>query len=101
MAGYEVIREKLPREELLGQLAEECCELGQAAMKLRRALDGANPTPVTVAEAEARVLEEAADVLLCLELAGDYPGEYIASPEILRGMWEKLERWGKRLEGKK
>lgn len=35
----------LPREKILAQLAEEASELAQAALKLRRALDGTNPTP--------------------------------------------------------
>lgn len=35
----------LPREEILAQLAEEASELAQAALKLRRALNGTNPTP--------------------------------------------------------
>jgi hypothetical protein len=39
----------LGREELLGQLSEECCELGQAAQKVRRAMKGT--TPVRLEEA--------------------------------------------------
>lgn len=35
----------LPEEELLAQLAEECSEAAKAALKLRRARDGVNPTP--------------------------------------------------------
>lgn len=35
----------LPEAEVLAQLAEEVAELAQAALKLRRALDGTNPTP--------------------------------------------------------
>lgn len=37
----------LPEEELLAQLAEECSEAAKAALKLRRARDGVNPTPVS------------------------------------------------------
>lgn len=37
----------LSREELLAQLAEECSEAAQAALKLRRAGSGENPTPVS------------------------------------------------------
>ena len=40
----------LPKTEILAQLAEEASELAQAALKLRRALDGTNPTPKSVAE---------------------------------------------------
>lgn len=35
----------LPKTEILAQVAEEASELAQAALKLRRALDGTNPTP--------------------------------------------------------
>ena len=59
------IIETLGTEELLAQLAEEAAELGKAALKLRRALDGKNPTPVSPAEALRNVREEMADVLLC------------------------------------
>ena len=37
----------LPEEELLAKLAEECSEAAKAALKLRRARDGVNPTPVS------------------------------------------------------
>ncbi len=41
----------LPEEELLAQLAEECSEAAKAALKLRRARDGVNPTSVSEEEA--------------------------------------------------
>lgn len=44
----EKIKQHIPQDELLAQLAEECAELSQAALKLRRALTGINPTSVTV-----------------------------------------------------
>lgn len=40
----EKIKQHIPQDELLAQLAEECAELSQAALKLRRALTGINPT---------------------------------------------------------
>lgn len=52
----------LPKTEILAQLAEEASELAQAALKLRRALDGTNPTPKSVAECEANLIEELADI---------------------------------------
>lgn len=48
----------LPKTEILAQLAEEASELAQATLKLRRALDGTNPTPKSVAECEANLIEE-------------------------------------------
>lgn len=49
------ISDILPKTEILAQLAEEASELAQAALKLRRALDGTNPTPKSVAECEANL----------------------------------------------
>ena len=61
------IRDFLSNKEILCQLAEEAAELSQAALKLRRALDGKNPTPKSVARCKSELNEEIADVLLCLE----------------------------------
>ena len=66
----------LPKTEILAQLAEEASELAQAALKPRRALDGTNPTPKSVAECEANLMEEFADInnavdALCDALFGD------------------------------
>lgn len=47
---------------MLRQLAEECCELAQASLKLVRAVKG--ETPVSVVDARAAFLEEYADVTL-------------------------------------
>lgn len=81
----------LPKTEILAQLAEEAAELAQAALKLRRALDGTNPTPVSEAEAGAALIEELSDVALCCKLLDVRPSYYT--------MQNKLGRWKKRLEG--
>ena len=81
----------LPLEELLDGLAEECCELGQAALKLRRVFDGTNPTPKTEEEAIDRFEEEIADVYLYLEQI-DYSSAHVS--EI---MVQKRNRWERRL----
>jgi transcriptional regulator with XRE-family HTH domain len=52
---------------VLEQLAEECAELGQAALKLARKMRGENPTPKTQDELLENLTEEVADVLLCIE----------------------------------
>lgn len=52
--------------EWLSQTAEEAAELSQAANKLRRAYKGLTPVPPE--EACYRLAEEAADVLVCLEI---------------------------------
>lgn len=56
---------KLGVEEILSQLSEECCELAQAAQKVRRVLHGT--TPVSMDDAEAMLEEEAGDVMLLLD----------------------------------
>lgn len=56
----------LPKTEILAQVAEEASELAQAALKLRRALDGTNPTPKSVEECRKAFEEEYADVVNCI-----------------------------------
>lgn len=92
----EVIREKLPVGELLCQLAEEANEMGKAALKLRRAITGINPTPVTVQEAYDNLLEEIGDVNNSLEALG-YDGSLDRVRASLAAN-EKLHRWADRLE---
>ena len=62
------IREQLGTPELLTQLAEESAELAQAALKHRRALTGDNPTPTSAAKTAANLVEEMADVELCISM---------------------------------
>lgn len=90
----EYIQGQLPRGELLCQLAEEASELSKAALKLRRAEDGTNPTPVTVEEAMENLTEEIGDVLLALDvLEIDY-----LDPKLDSAWKKKLTRWAERLE---
>lgn len=78
--------------ELLAGLAEECSELAQAALKLRRVLDGTNPTPKPREEAEADLLEEIADVTLYIStIQIDYS-------KVSDIMMTKQARWRDRLE---
>ena len=91
----EKIKQHLPQDELLAQLAEECAELSQAALKLRRALTGINPTPVTAEEARANLIEEIADVY-------NVSGFLLETEDFLKIydiVQQKRERWLKRLEG--
>ena len=87
------IRQTLPAAELLAQLAEDCSELAQAALKLRRVYDGTNPTPKPSQEAFADIEEEIADVSLCLQVLGFELGLDEYEEMITR----KLDRWGFRL----
>lgn len=89
-----VIREYLGAAEILAQLAEECAELAQAALKYRRVLTGDNPTPVKAPEAIEHLIEEMADVETCISL--------LATPENDKKRLEirkfKTARWMTRLQ---
>ena len=62
-----LVKEKCAPDYLLRQIAEECAELAQAALKLIRSRNG--ETPVRVEVAMRKYLEELADVLTMTELA--------------------------------
>lgn len=80
--------------ELLAGLAEECAELAQAALKLRRCYDGTNPTPADEDEQYEKLLEEIGDVELYLD-------QLSINRNVIQDYKQmKLERWQKRLEGK-
>lgn len=96
----------LPKTEILAQLAEEASELAQAALKLRRALDGTNPTPKSVEECEENLTEEIADInnairALCDAWFGD---ELDSECEFWDAELEiedsKYKRWLSHLEAK-
>jgi NTP pyrophosphatase (non-canonical NTP hydrolase) len=82
----------LPICELLAGLAEECSELAQAALKLRRCYDKTNPTPADPDKQYETFLEEIGDVELYLDQL------YINREVIKAYKAFKLERWKNRLE---
>lgn len=65
--------EKCGEDYLLRQLAEECAELAQAALKVIRTRHG--ETPVTPEEARGKLLEEIADVMVMMDLVIDSDDE--------------------------
>ena len=74
------ILETIGEPAVLEQLAEECTELAQAALKLSRILREENPTPVSRKEARKQ------DVMNCLYVHGNVGLNY-----------EKLKRWEDRI----
>lgn len=83
----------LPLATRLIQLSEECVECAQAALKLFRAING--DTPVTQMDAKEHLIEEIADVSVCMTALHDVAplsdvGEIIA---------EKAQRWEQRING--
>ena len=102
MTDLEYIAENLSEEDILCQIAEEAAELAQAALKLRRAITGTNPTPVTEDEALHNLYEEITDVSLAEKVYFEKnKHEHLlgASGLISNG---KAYRWAQRIkEGKK
>lgn len=86
----EYLRTRLGAAVLYDQLAEECTELAQAALKQSRQIRGINPTKMEQVDIVRNVDEEVNDVLLCLDVLG-------LSPDI-RMSTAKLDRWTKRVE---
>lgn len=64
--------ERLGAAAALELLAEECAELGHAALKRARILRGENPTPESAEEAEEKLREELADVTALAEECMDF-----------------------------
>lgn len=95
---YTRVGDILPPTEILAQMAEEASELAQAALKLRRAISGKNPTPKSIAECRKALLEEYADVLTCVRVFDEYEEDFFRGAEDVSD--EKYERWIKRLEGR-
>ena len=87
----------LPKTEILAQLAEEASELAQAALKLRRALDGTNPTPKSVEECRKAFEEEYADVIVCISALDCSPEWY---EDVTAMIHAKSTRWLSRLKAK-
>lgn len=68
--GERKILECIGYPALLEQLAEECAELGKAALKLARIARKENPTPVKKEEALENLREEYTDVVQCARELG-------------------------------
>lgn len=80
---------------MLEQLAEECSELAQAALKLARKMRGDNPTPVSIDECRRNVLIEYADVDVCIAELTTRPwwsDDFVADTEDF-----KMNRWRSRI----
>ena len=80
---------------MLEQLAEECSELSQAALKLARKYRGENPTPKSEMECIDSLTEETADVLLIL----DQLKSIIADERVKDIKAQKMVRWKLRMGG--
>lgn len=90
--GERKILECIGYPALLEQLAEECAELGKAALKMARIFRRENPTPVTREDAEIALIEEYTDVVQCAQELG-------LKPDLVE-MKEKKERFFERWENR-
>lgn len=95
--SLDIVRDHLDQEEILTHFAEEAAEMAQAALKLRRAYTGVNPTPISAKDAYQGLLEEIADVSNCIAALGFDRG--IDRMTVSRIASEKMTRWAARLEG--
>jgi transcriptional regulator with XRE-family HTH domain len=98
MTEIKYIRDKLPRTEILAAVAEEASELAQAALKLRRACNGDNPTPKKTWVCAAEFDEEVSDLINTLIAHYGEQLEYETVGSLKNQ--EKLERWVQRLKTK-
>ena len=88
--------EKIGVSALLEQTAEECCELAHACLKMARKLRDENPTPRQIEDIRDELVEEMADVELCL-IELDKAG-IIDCDEVLSVCEYKEKRWHDRLD---
>ena len=92
---FEAIAGKYGKEYMLRQLAEECSELSQAALKYIRA--ARKETPMRIDEAIEHLTEEIADVRLTIDavLVTVLPERDVDDVQAIKE--QKLDRWKKRL----
>lgn len=94
------ISDYLSTSDLMCQLAEECSELAQAALKLKREMEGTNPPQESILECWESLEEEMADVDLVMgELLS--AGNGLCIERLVDIRIDKRERWLKRLRGEK
>lgn len=90
-SDFDVIR-MLGEPALMEQLAEECSELAQAALKMARKERGENPTPETLGECFKALIAGMANVQLCIWVVETSRGLDLRC----RCNW-KREQWAKRI----
>ena len=85
----------LEQEDILAQVAEECCELAQAVSKRIRILKRKNLTPISLEDNYESVQEEIADVFLSIDVLIRKLEIPLSEVETIRA--NKLSRWLSRL----
>lgn len=90
--NVDIIKARLSEAALYEQLAEECSELAQAALKKSRKLRDENYTPLSMDEIDSSLEEEYSDIFLITEFV-------LALLPNFSIMERKSERWANRLQG--
>lgn len=91
------IIENVDEEDRLFQLAEECNELSQAVFKLYRYKKGTNKPKGTLTSVYNNLMEEIADVSLCLDVVVN---SRPTTKALVKAKKEyKLKRWIDRIHG--
>ena len=94
--AIQYIRQHVSIGSMMQALAEEACEVAQAAIKINRTMSKDNPTPMTIDEAVDNLTEEIEDVVNVLEVARiltDFDPDKEAN--------EKMARWVQRIKAAK
>lgn len=94
--------EYISQEEILAQTAEEAVEFAQAALKLRRALYGKNPTPRSIPECWEAFEEEYGDLMNCIDalMLEDAQNYHAFMSKCGKLAEPKMKRWKQRLEAR-
>lgn len=87
------IQKRMSQAALYDILAEEATELAHAALKMSRKLRNESPTPMSMSDITAYVIEEFTDVTLCAKVLDILPDDEL--------MAFKQNRWTERLLAEK
>ncbi len=80
---------------MLEMIAEECSEATHACLKYARYLRGENPTPKTEQECLESLMEEIADVELCISIL--MGSDHVDFDAIMKLIETKERRWHDRI----
>ena len=94
---FEAISGKYGKEYMLRQMAEECSELAQAALKYIRAVR--KETPMRIDEAIEHLTEEIADVRLMIDAVSATVLTWRDVDDMQAIKEQKLDRWKTRMVG--
>ena len=89
----QAVREILSPAARWGQLAEECMELGQVALKMQRHCMEENPPRDLLFQIQEKFLEELADVMNALSVVDLQPHR----DQVMQVRKQKMARWAAHL----